>query len=153
MEPHLNRSHGDAKSFGCLLHITVFHLAQHKDLSVSQRKGCQSLTDERTNLLAFKSLRGNLAPVGQLHRDDLTFAVIVQRIGKPRLHATKSAASLIEDDTDKPRAEAGLSTETPEVPICLQEGILRGILSLSLVVQHRKAPSYKTLRSCGRINS
>ena len=65
----------------------------------------------------------------------LMFATL---IGKPRLNATQSAASLIEDDTDKPRAEAGISTETPEVPICLQEAILRGILSLSLVVQHRK---------------
>ena len=65
----------------------------------------------------------------------LMFAIL---IGRPRLNATQSAASLIEDDADKPRAEAGLSTETPEVPICLQEGILRGILSLSLVVEQRK---------------
>src|SRR5579871_786031 len=138
MEPHLNGSNRDAESFGGLLHVAVFHLAEHEDLAVGQRKRSQSLTDERADLLAFKSLQGNLAPVSELHGGDFAFSVVVERIGEPGLDAAKAAASLVEDDADEPCAEASFGTEAPEVSVCLEECILRGILSLSLVVEQRK---------------
>ena len=65
MESHLNGRWSDAKGFGGLLNVSVFEFAEDEDLPVSKGKSDEGTADEAADLLAFKSLRWNFAPVGE----------------------------------------------------------------------------------------
>src|SRR5271154_6594234 len=76
MEPHLDRSDGDAERFSRFDDTQLLNIAEQKDLTVDQRQIRDRLLQELADLLSLQYLRRDLLPISKKRWGDLCVAIL-----------------------------------------------------------------------------